>query len=256
VVGDQYLTYAGKQLDDSRAIADYGIGQGCTLELSSRLLGGCYWCHDQGLGHNPGAPSHRSSICRDPTNPWSTVTLQQTVNQRRQVSATMLSPESGRLPKPQCKYGSACYRQCPRHRAKYDHSAPPIPVNGKEWTMYHGTSQAAAVQIKRGGVHGLQPSASGRLGAGVYCSQELQYARFFAAGNGGGVVFELRVRPGKIKAIRTLPHPLQQKWHEAGYDSAWLVPGVIPCHPGENCVWDPKRVRIVGVAWSDCGFTW
>jgi len=41
VVGDQYLTYAGKQLDDSRAIADYGIGQGCTLELSSRLLGGC-----------------------------------------------------------------------------------------------------------------------------------------------------------------------------------------------------------------------
>jgi hypothetical protein len=21
-------------------------------------------------------------------------------------------------------------------------------------------------------------------------------------------------------------------------------------------VWDPKRVRIAGVAWSDCGFTW
>jgi hypothetical protein len=44
-LGDQYLTYAGKQLDDSRAIADYGIGQGCTLELSSRLLGGCHYCH-------------------------------------------------------------------------------------------------------------------------------------------------------------------------------------------------------------------
>ena len=66
-LGDQYLTYAGKQLDDSRAIADYGIGEGCTLELSSRLLGGCYYCHDQ--GRNPGAPSHRSQNCRDPTNP-------------------------------------------------------------------------------------------------------------------------------------------------------------------------------------------
>ena len=35
-----------------------------------------------------------------------------------------------------------------------------------------------------------------------------------------------------------------------------MAPVVNPCGPGEDCVWDPKRVRIVGVAWSDCGFTW
>jgi hypothetical protein len=81
VVGDQYLTYAGKQLDDSRAIADYGIGQGCTLELSSRLLGGCHYCHKQ--GHNPGAPSHRSQNCRDPGNSWSTSDLASSVSSAR-----------------------------------------------------------------------------------------------------------------------------------------------------------------------------
>jgi len=67
-LGDQYLTYAGKQLDDSRAIADYGIGQGCTLELSSRLLGGCYYCHKQ--GHNPRAPPHNRFHCKNPGNTW------------------------------------------------------------------------------------------------------------------------------------------------------------------------------------------
>ena len=122
--------------------------------------------------------------------------------------------------------------------------------------MYHGTSQAAAIQIKRGGVHGLQPSTSGMLGAGVYCSRELQKARAYAKGNGGGVIFELRVRPGKVKAIRSMGHPLQQTWHQAGYDTAWVPPGVNPSGLEEDCVWDPQRVRIVGVAWSNCGFTW
>ncbi len=65
----------------------------------------CHWCHKQ--GHNPGAPSHRSQNCRDPNNSWSTVNQQQTAR--------------GGGGKPQCKYGSACYRTCPIHRAKYDH---------------------------------------------------------------------------------------------------------------------------------------
>jgi hypothetical protein len=125
----------------------------------------------------------------------------------------------------------------------------------KEWTMYHGTSQAAAIQIKRGGVHGLRPSTSGTLGAGVYCSRELQKALDYALG-GGGVVFEMRVRPGKVKAIRSMSEPLQQTWHQSGYDTAWVPPGVTRSGLEEDCVWDPQRVRIVGVAWSDCGFTW
>jgi hypothetical protein len=31
---------------------------------------------------------------------------------------------------------------------------------------------------------------------------------------------------------------------------------VNPSGLSEHCVWDPQRVRIVGVAWTDCGFTW
>ncbi len=66
----------------------------------------CIWCHDQ--GRNPGAPSHRSQNCRDPGNSWS--------KQNQQAAR-------GGGGKPPCKYGSACYRTCPIHRAKYDHGS-------------------------------------------------------------------------------------------------------------------------------------
>ncbi len=68
VLDDQYLTYAGKQLEDDRTLADYSIGQGSTLELSSRLLGGCFYCHD--CRHNPKAPAHTSTNCKDPRNAY------------------------------------------------------------------------------------------------------------------------------------------------------------------------------------------
>jgi len=124
--------------------------------------------------------------------------------------------------------------------------------------MYHGTDKASANQIKLAGVHGLRPSSSGMLGAGVYCSRELQKALRYAPYQkpGPGVVFELRVKPGKVKAIRNIPDPLQEKWHEKGYDTAWVPRGVNPSGLEEDCVWDPQRVEIVGVAWSNCGFTW
>ncbi len=126
--------------------------------------------------------------------------------------------------------------------------------------MYHGTSGANAAVAKGAGVHGLAPTR-GMLGVGVYCSRELQKARAYATdttgGNSGGVIFELRVSGGNVKAIRSLGEdPLQQTWHDAGFDSAWVPPGVNPSGLEEHCVWDPKRVRIVGVAWTDCGFHW
>ena len=127
-------------------------------------------------------------------------------------------------------------------------------------TMYHGTSGANARVIKAAGVNGLQPSAGGMLGAGVYCSREQQkalaYARDKTGGNSGGVIFVLRVHVGKVKAIRSMGDPLQQTWHAAGYNTAWVPPGVNPSGLEEDCVWNPQRVTIVGVAWSDCGFTW
>ncbi len=122
--------------------------------------------------------------------------------------------------------------------------------------MFHGTSLSAAQQIKQGGEHGLRPSNSGMLGAGVYCSRDITKARNYAHHAGGGVIFELRVRTGRVKAIRHVPHSLQTTWHQAGYDSAWVPRGVNPNGHEENCVWDHTRVRIVGVAESDCGFTW
>jgi hypothetical protein len=233
VVGDQYLAYVGKQLDDRRSLGDYGVGQGCTLELSPRLRGGCPKPRCQyGTACYRKCPTHKANF--DHSYP----------------------PQHGSVvKKPKCKYGSACYRACPSHKAKYDHSSP-IQTVGKEWRMFHGTSFSAAQQIKQGGKHGLHPSTSGMLGAGVYCSRDITKARIYAHGAGGGVIFELRVRTGKVKAIRHLGHPLQQTWHQAGYDTAWVPKGVNPKGHEENCVWDHTRVTIVGVAESDCGFTW
>ena len=124
--------------------------------------------------------------------------------------------------------------------------------------MYHGTSRENAVKIKASG--GLQPSLTGMLGAGIYCSRELQKPMTYATPprvpHGNGVIFELRVRPGKVKGIRSECHPLQTTWHQAGYDTAWVPPGVNPSGLEEDCVWDASRVRITRVAWTNCGFTW
>jgi hypothetical protein len=63
--------------------------------------------------------------------------------------------------------------------------------------MYHGTDLASAIQIMQAGVHGLKPSSSGMLGAGVYCSRELQKAQAYAPRQqlqpGFGIVFLLRI---------------------------------------------------------------
>ena len=163
--------------------------------------------------------------------------------------------------------GSACARQAAVNESAGDerlreevHREESEPnFSGKEWTMYNGTNLASAIQIKQADVHGLKPSSSGMLGAGVYCSRELQKAQAYAPRQkpGPGVVFLLRVRPGKVKAIRSIPDPLQKTWHQAGYDTAWVPPGCVNASGlQEDCVWDPQRVQIVGVAWSNCGFTW
>jgi hypothetical protein len=124
--------------------------------------------------------------------------------------------------------------------------------------MYHGTNEAAAVEIKKCGQHGLRPS-----GAGIYCSRDLEMARGHAGTCGsrkkGGVIFELRVKPGRIIRTHVVNGPglpFGRSWQDAGYDSAWVPEGANLSGREQLCVWDPKRVRIVGVAWSDCGFTW
>jgi hypothetical protein len=134
------------------------------------------------------------------------------------------------------------------------------PINDPPMVMYHGTSVQNAASIRNGGEYGLRPSSSGMLGRGVYCSTQIEKAMQYATAprvSGGGVIFKLQVRVGKVKKFVTTngSDPLQYSWHLAGYDSAWVPKGVNPSGLSENCVWDPQRVKIVGVAWTDCGFT-
>ena len=120
--------------------------------------------------------------------------------------------------------------------------------------MYHGTDLASAIQIMQAGVHGLKPSSSGMLGAGVYCSRELQKAQAYAPRQqlqpGFGIVFLLR-----IEAWEGEGDPQHPRRH--GIKLGTTLHGCVNASGlEEDCVWDPQRVKIVGVAWSNCGFTW
>jgi len=104
------------------------------------------------------------------------------------------------------------------------------------------------------GVHGLKPSSSGMLGAGVYCSRELQKAQAYAPRQqlqpGFGIVFLLR-----IEAWEGEGDPQHPRRH--GIKLGTTLHGCVNASGlEEDCVWDPQRVKIVGVAWSNWGFTW
>ncbi|XP_069077597.1 uncharacterized protein [Pleurodeles waltl] len=119
------------------------------------------------------------------------------------------------------------------------------PQKGHGYTMYHGTQKSNAKSIV---TSGFRPSAGGTLGAGVYCSRNKQKAMCYPAlcSDSDRVVFILKVRVGKVKKIDRAGVSLQATWHQNGYDTAWLP----PTNGGyeEDCVWDPKRITIVGIA--------
>ena len=82
------------------------------------------------------------------------------------------------------------------------------------------------------------------LGRGVYCSRDIDKARKY-----GSVLFVLDVRVGKVKRLGS-QHEIAQygkAWHGMGYNCAWVPPGVNPSGQEENCVWNPSRLKIVGV---------
>ena len=62
-----------------------------------------------------------------------------------------------------------------------------------------------------------------------------------------GVIIRLRVDLGKGIKIREQGHDLQKSWHDHGFDSAWAPAGAIG-QLEENCVFDPKRITILGLA--------
>lgn len=119
------------------------------------------------------------------------------------------------------------------------------------YAMYHGTSVASARLII---ANGFQPSSGGMLGKGVYVSRDMKKAAHYPLMSQitDRVVLQLRVRPGRVKRIDTDNHPMQLTWHAHGYDTAWVPPksGMMSVPSGleEDCVFDPKRVTLVGIA--------
>ena len=112
-------------------------------------------------------------------------------------------------------------------------------------TMYHGTSRENAEKIERSGFH---PSADGMLGRGVYVSRQRAKAAAYVKGN-DGVILELSVRCGRVKKIDHQGHPLQKRWHEHGFDSAWVPQNSFSLAPSgleEDCIWDPSRIEVIG----------
>lgn len=119
------------------------------------------------------------------------------------------------------------------------------------YTMYHGTSVASARLII---TNGFKQSSAGMLGKGVYVSRDKKKAAHYPLNSQitDRVVLELRVRPGRVKRIDKDNHPMQLSWHANGYDTAWVPPKcgmrAVPSGLEEDCVYDPKRVEVVGIA--------
>ncbi|XP_069470380.1 uncharacterized protein [Ambystoma mexicanum] len=128
------------------------------------------------------------------------------------------------------------------------------PESGREYIMYHGTHKANARAIISSG---FQRSSDGLLGPGVYVSRDVNKALCYPrnVNDDDRVVFKLRVRVGKVKKIDCNNHPLQKRWHQSGYDTAWVPPQssitTIITGREEDCVWDPKRISVVGVSYCN-----
>uniref|UniRef100_A0A673KT42 Grass carp reovirus (GCRV)-induced gene 2f n=1 Tax=Sinocyclocheilus rhinocerous TaxID=307959 RepID=A0A673KT42_9TELE len=111
------------------------------------------------------------------------------------------------------------------------------PVSGQVYTMYHGTSMEAAKKIRK---EGFRQSVAGMLGRGVYLSRDLEKARRYPLNLQAyqRVVLKVEVNVGRVKKIDKQGHPLQNIWHDHGYDTAWCPPkcGMVPSGLEEDCL--------------------
>ncbi|XP_029916396.1 GCRV-induced gene 2p [Myripristis murdjan] len=125
------------------------------------------------------------------------------------------------------------------------------PKDKGVYTMYHGTSVAAAKTII---TSGFQQSTKGMLGKGVYVSRNQKKAERYPLNSNPNdrVVLELRVHVGRVKRIDKDNHPMQYTWNANGYDTAWVPPKCgmmsVPSGLEEDCVFDPSRVEVTGIA--------
>lgn len=130
------------------------------------------------------------------------------------------------------------------------------PKSGRLYTMYHGTTVQAARTIVQ---NGFCQSSDGMLGPGVYVSRNQKKAERYPLNSTytDRVVLKLSVDCGKVKKINKDNHPMQKTWHSNGYDTAWVPPNcgmrAVPSGLEEDCVWDPKRIKVTDIALAPNG---
>ncbi|MEE6484784.1 hypothetical protein FKM82_014028 [Ascaphus truei] len=123
-----------------------------------------------------------------------------------------------------------------------------LPVNGKIYVMFHGTTVEFAKEIIK---NGFNQSEDGKLGRGVYVSRDkVKAARYpWKRDKIDQVILKLRVNVGKVMTIDYEGHPLQETWHDNGYDTAWVpeCSGMDRSGLEWNCIWDPRRIKVVAI---------
>lgn len=97
--------------------------------------------------------------------------------------------------------------------------------------------------------NGFDPAKSGEssgalLGKGIYCTTNLEKANHSAKSKqAGGIILELQVDLGVCKKLAK-NDPMMKSWQK-DHDSAWAPMGANASGQEENCVKDPKRIRII-----------
>ena len=113
----------------------------------------------------------------------------------------------------------------------------PLPTS-----FYHATSLDAAIKIQQ---TGFRPSTKGMLGAGVYITNHVRKTEKYMERNScvhGGVVLKLEVDLGNcLRVVSAKMSHGAHAWTRT-HDSVWWDRGN---NKGENCVKDPKRIKIV-----------
>lgn len=140
----------------------------------------------------------------------------------------------------------------------YDDDSPRLELGASQepkdrgvYVMFHGTGVASARAII---TTGFRQSPKGMLGPGVYVSRDKKKAQRYPLSSNPAdrVVLELHVRVGRVKRIDKDGHPMQYTWNQQGYDTAWVPPNcgmkAVPSGLSEDCVYDPKRVKVVAIA--------
>jgi hypothetical protein len=119
---------------------------------------------------------------------------------------------------------------------------------GRPDTFYHATTEENALRIQENGFV-IPDGPGGLLGRGVYCTSTLKKATDYLTGPYGGVILELKIDLGNCKHL-VENDPMMKTWQNHDYDSAWApFSAVNPSDTGkqENCVKDPKRIKVVQV---------